>query len=362
MKVGMLLNRPHPRLRTFGKRVLTRGWELVRGRGGAPVLPEFDGFAALLDPAPLVLGADTPIDWQGLAGCDLLLWEWGWTETPPARVLEIRRRSDVPLVLFPGPLDRFWREVDPGHLPLHFEALRATDGIGVMLRDTASFYAALAPAAHVFHLPVPVDVAHFAAIAAPATERDPHRVLLTAPTRVCGAASQVPITTFVAFARLATRHPGLHGLCFCYDDEERRQTERTLADLGLAARVEVRDFVRPLGRFLDLVRTCGLGLWLPHGLIQGRQALLAACLGIPAVVSEEVETHRTLYPETSVRWHDVDAAVAAGERLVGDAAFAARVATRARAAVAYYDVPRATERLAAAVETVRARRALREGA
>jgi len=362
MTVGILLNRPHPRLRTAGKRMLTQGWELMRGRGGAPVLPEFDGFAALLGDAPVVLGIDAAIDWAALRRCDLVLWEWGWTEAPPARALEIRRRSDVPLVLFPGPLDRFWREVDPAHLPTHFAALEATDAIGVMLRDTEGFYAGLAPHAHVFHLPVPVDVSHFGRLAPASSERDPNRVLLTAPTRPCGPASQIPATTFVAFAKLRERHPALRGLSFCYDDDERRQTTALLAALGLTAHVEVRDFVRPIGRYLELVRTCGLGLALPHAMIQGRAALLGACLGLPFVLSDDSETHRTLYPETSVRWHDVEAAVAAADRVLTDPAFAERVGAHARSAVAYYDVPRAAERLADAAKVMRHRRAMREGA
>jgi hypothetical protein len=361
VKVAILLNRDRPRLRTLGKQVLTRSYERVRGRAGAPeALPEFDGFATLLDADPVVLGTASPIDWAALARCELLLWEWGWTDVPAARVVEIRRRIDVPTILFPGPLDRFWRELDAAHLPTHLEALALTDGIGVMLRDTASVYAALAPATHVFHMPVPVDVARFAALV-----RDPSRdgrVLLTAPTRFTGAASQVPITTHLAFRRLAAERPGLDGVCFAYDDAERRQAEAVLRELGLAGRVEVRPYVRPLGRFLDFAASCRLALSLPHAVIQGRTALMTACLGVPMVASEEIETHRTLYPRTTVRWHDVDGAVAAAHRLLDDGDFAATVRAEARAAVDYYALPRARARLEDALATIRDRRRLREGA
>ena len=355
----MLLNRDRPRLRTLGKQVLVRGYELVQGRdAGAAVLPEFDGLAALLDADPLVLGTGSPIDWSALARCDVLLWEWGWTPVPAARVIEIRRRVDLPVVLFPGPLDRFWREVDAQDVPGHLAALAASDGVGVMLRDTASLYAALAPHAHVFHLPVPVDVARFAAVATP---REARRdvVLLTAPTRFCGPASQMPIATHLAFRELVRDRPGLHGLCFAYDDDERRQAEAVVRDLGLADRVEVRPYVRPLGRFLDTVKHCRLGLSLPHAVIQGRTALMAACLGIPLVTSEEIETHRTLFPQTSVRWHDVDGAVAAARRLLDDEIFAAAVRRHARDAVDYYSVPHARARLGQAVAVIRDRRRLR---
>jgi hypothetical protein len=291
----------------------------------------------------------------------VLLWEWGWTAVPAARAVEIRRRVDLPAILFPGPLDRFWREVDPADVPAHLAALAATDGIGIMLRDTASAYAALAPHAHVFHLPVPVDVERFGPIAADVATRD-DVVLLSAPTRFCGPASQLPITTHLAFRRLAAERPGLDGLCFTYDEAERRQAEAILRELGLASRVRVQPYVRPLGRFLDLVRTCRLGLSLPHAVIQGRTALMAACLGIPLVASEEIETHRTLFPETTVRWHDVDGALALARRVLDDGGFAARVREGARAAVEYYAVPRATRRLADAVETLRDRRRMREGA
>jgi hypothetical protein len=362
MKVAILLNRPRPRLRTFGKQVLTAGYELARGRGGAgAVLPEFDAFAGLLDDDPIVFGTESEIDWAALARADLLLWEWGWTEVPPARLLEIRRRSDVPAILFPGPLDRFWREVEPRHVPTHLAALAATDAIGVMLRDTASVYAALAPAAHVFHMPVPVDTERFGAMATDPAGRD-DVVLLSAPTRFCGPASQLPITTFLAFRRLVAEWPRLEGLAFCYDDDEERQTRAMLRELGLAGCVQVRAYVRPLGRFLDLVKSCRLALALPHAVIQGRTAMMAACLRIPMVTSEELETHRTLFPHTTVRWHDVDGAVRACRRLLEDERFAATVRAEAWTAVDYYTVARARARLAAAVQTISERRRLREGA
>jgi hypothetical protein len=360
MKVAILLNRDRPRLRTLGKQVLSRGYELARGRSAAPaVLPEFDAFAALVDDDPLVLGTEDAVDWRALARVDLLLWEWGWTAVPAARVVEIRRRVDVPTILFPGPLDRFWREVDPADVPLHLDALRATDGVGVMLRDTASAYAAMAPHAHVFHLPVPVDVERFAAVA---TEARDDAVLLTAPTRFTGAASQLPITTHLAFRRLAEERRTLDGICFAYDEAEQHEAGALLRDLGLAGRVAVRPYVRPLGRFLDLVKTCRLALSLPHAVIQGRTALVAACLGLPMVASEEIETHRTLYPRTTVRWTDVDGAVAAARRVLDDAAFAAEVAAVARREVRYYAVEEARRRLLDAVATVRERRRVKEGA
>jgi hypothetical protein len=359
MRAAIVLNRDRPRLRTLGKQALTAAYELTRGRSLPEVLPEFDAFARLVDPDPLVLGTASPIDWGALARCDVLFWEWGWTAAPAARLVEIRRRCDVPVILFPGPLDRFWRELDPGDLAVHLAALAATDAIGVMLRDTASVYAAMAPHAHVFHMPVPVDVERFAAVAIDAREET---VLLSAPTRFCGVASQLPITTHLAFRRLAAERPRLRGLCFAYDDAEEREAHAVLHELGLTARVEVRPYVRPIGRWLDLVKSCRVALALPHAVIQGRTALLAACLGIPSVVSEEIETHRTLFPSTAVRWHDVDGALAAARRLLDDETFATDVRRHARDAVDYYAVPAARRRLEDAVALVRDRRTMREGA
>ncbi len=361
MRVAILLNRDRPRLRTLGKHALSAGYEVARGRCPGGVLPEFDAFAELLDDDPLVLGTESAIEWGALARCELLLWELGWTAAPSARLLDIRRRSDVPAIVFPGPLDRFWRELDARDWPVHQAALAATDGIGVMLRDTVGAYAALAPHAHVFHLPVPVDVERFAAIATPPDARQ-DVVLLSAPTRFCGVASQLPITTHLAFRRLAAERPGLRGLCFAYDDAEARDARAILRGLGLAARVDVRAYVRPIGRWTDVVKRCRLALALPHAAIQGRTALMTACLGIPSVVSEEIETHRTLYPRTSVRWHDVDGAVGAARRLLDDADFADGVRAEARAAVDHYAIPHARRRLEAAVAMLHQRRSVREGA
>jgi hypothetical protein len=364
MKLAILLNRDRPRLRTLGKAVLTVGWEWSRGRPATatPVLPEFDGLPRLLDADPLVLGTGEALDVTRLAGADALLWEWGWTPDAARRVLEIRARVDLPLLMFPGPLDRFWRELDARDLPVHFEALRATDAIGVMLADTASFYAGLAPGAHVCHLPVPVDTERFARLAVPPAERDPDLVLLTAPSRVCGGATQMPITTYLTFARLAARRPALRGVCFCYDDEERAQVQALLRELGLASRVDVRRYVRPLPRFLEQVRRCALALTLPHALVQGRLALMLACLEVPMVTSDGIETHRRLYPRTSVPCFDVEAATRRCEELLDEPAVAAEVARGARAAVEYYGLAPAGARLADALAAARRRPALEEGA
>lgn len=359
MNVAILLNRDHPRLRVLGKRLLAAGYQLARGRLGALdgiTLPEFDSFASLLDPSPVVLGTEEEPDWSALARCDVLLWEWGWTEVPPRRALEVRRRLGIPLVMFPGPLDRFWRELDPRDLPVHFEALRATDGIGVMLRDTEAFYRVLAPHAHVFHLPVPVDHERLRRLAgAPATRRR-DLVFLTAPTRICGTPSQLPIATFLAFKRLLEWKPDLEGICFAYDEEERRETETVLRELQLGRRVRIHGYVRPIFRFIEILNSCRVGLSLPHALIQGRLALLAACLGIPMVTNDDPETHRTLFPRTSVRWHDVEGAARACIRLLEDEDHYQSVAEEAWRAVSYYSVERCRERLRDGIRGALARR------
>jgi hypothetical protein len=89
---------------------------------------------------------------------------------------------------------------------------------------------------------------------------------------------------------------------------------------------------------------------------------MAACLGVPMVASREIETHRTLFPHTTVPWHDVAGAVAAARRLLDDPAFAEQVRTEARRQVDYYDVAAARGRITAALARVAERRRYREGA
>ena len=352
MKVAILLNRPRPRLRTAGKQMLTTGYELLRRPRTAlasTILPEFDSFATLLDPNPVVLGTEDAFDPAVVAGCDLLIWEWGWTAAPAERALEIYARTGIPLLTFPGPVDRFFREMAPADLECHFAAARACDWVGVMLSDLVGFYRALAPAAHVFHLPVPVAVDRFRALAVPACMRSTTRVLLSAPTRVCGPASQLPITSHLVFRELRREFPQLEGLCFAYDDEEARQAQQLVHELGTAAHVRIERFVRPLPRFRERVRHCALWLAMPHALIQGRLALLGACLGVPVVASDDVETHRHLYPQTTVPWHDIDGAVQHATRILRDPAFAVAVTEHAAQAVDAYSVADVTARLRTAL-------------
>lgn len=348
MKIAILLNRNRSALRTLGKRALTAAYQAaVGGELGEIVLPEYDSFARLLDDSPLILGTGDEIDWKALADRDLLIWEWGWTSTPARTLLEIKKRCDIPVLMFPGALDRFWRELSPEDLELQLEAARACDAIGAMLEDTVSFYRSLVPGAHVFHLPVPVDVERLRAAALPDQARDRRRVLLTAPTRFTGPASQLPIATYAAFANLLRRKPNLAGLCFVYDEEERAGTERALRALGLSSKVQVESYLRPIQRYLALVAPCWAGLALPHGLLQGRSAMTAACLGLPMVLSEEIETHRRLYPQTSVRWHDAQTAADLCLRLLEDDDFRAEVVSHAAARVQDYSVENCRARLLA---------------
>jgi hypothetical protein len=347
MRVGIVLNRKRARLRTIAKSVLANGYELAHG---APdrlgmILPEYDSFARVLDPSPVVVGLGDAIDWKALQDCELVIWEWGWTEEPARLALEIKRRLNVPLLMFPGPVDRFWREVAEKDLALQLEAAAATDAVGVMLRDTVPFYRHLMPAAHVFHMPVPLDIDYFAGFARERHRTTPSRVLLTAPTRFTGSASQLPIATFLAFRELVRREPRLEGLCFVYSDDERAQADDVMKALGLERRVEIASYLRPIGRYLRKIGDCSFGLFLPAEMIQGRTALIAACTKLPMVVSDEVETHRTLYGRTAVKWYDTQAAVAACGRLLDDGDFHASVAAEAATAVTYYSVEQCRARM-----------------
>lgn len=346
MRVAILQNRSHAALRRFGKQVLTAAYQAARVGGfGGIVLPEYDSFARLLDRDPIVLGTGDAIDWPALKSAELLIWEWGWTATPAQTLLRIRQRYDIPTLMFPGPLDRFWRELAPADLELQLEAAKASDAIGVMLEDTLSLYRSLVPTAHVFHLPVPVDVGRFQTLALSASQRDRNLLLLTAPTQFTGSATQLPIATFVAFRSLLRRKPDLRGMCFVYGDEDRSGTESALRALGLAGHVQIRSFMRPIQRYLSAVAPCWAGLALPHGLLQGRNAMTAACLGIPMVVSEEIETHRRIFPQTCVRWHDTQEAIDLCLRLLEDDTFHERVIEEASRRIAHYSVENCRARL-----------------
>ena len=357
VKTAILQNRAHVGLRRFGKRVLTTAYQAATaGEFEAVVLPEYDSFADLLDRNPIVLGTGDSIDWNTLRNAELLIWEWGWTSAPARRMLEIRERFNIPTLMFPGPLDRFWRELAPEDLELQLEAAAASDAIGAMLEDTVPFYRALVPGAHVFHLPVPVDIEKFRAAGLPPRDRDRELLLLTAPTRFTGPASQLSIATFVAFRSLLDRKPNLRGICFVYDEQERTGTERALRALGLARYVEIRSYMGPIQRYLSAVAPCWAGLALPHGLLQGRNAMTSACLCIPMVGSEEIETHRRLFPRTSVRWYDAQTAADLCLRLLDDDDFRAAVVAEASERIEDYSVESCRLRLEAGAAAAIARR------
>jgi hypothetical protein len=364
IRAAILLNRSHSAFSTVSKKWLDAGDRLAHGdwRSGDLIRPEYDSFARVLDPEAVVLGTGGRFDPGRLRGCDLLLWEWGWTEAPARAVLEIRSRLDIALLMFPGQLDRFWRELDCRGLRVHLEAVAATAAIGVMLDETRPFYRSLAPHAHVFPMPVPVDVERLAALAAPSGRGDPNRVLLSAPTRITGASSQMHICTYLAFRDLLRARPRLEGLCFVYSRAERAEAEAVFRELGLSSRIEIRPYLRPLARFIRKVKGCYAGMCLSQGLVQGRIALLAACAGLPMVLSDDIETHRRLYPRSSVKWYDTAAAAELCLQMLEDQRFHAAVAARARAEVAYYDVASCRRRMLDAVAVLQSRGALRRGA
>lgn len=353
MKVAILLNKDHPYLRTFGKRALSFAYQLAHGDYealGGTILPEYDSFAKVLDPSPVLLGTEGTMDWKALKDCDLLIWEWGWTDAPAKAVLEIRRRAGTPLLMFPGPLDRFWREMEFKDFGCQLEAAHASRAIGVMLKDTIPFYQALVPSARVFHMPVPVDAEYFRKFALPKEQRDKRKALLTAPTRFAGPASQLPIGTYLAFKSLLKERPQMEGLCYVYSDEEQAQAQEAFRRLGLSSKIEIRTYLRPIFRYFENISACCIGLNLPHGLIQGRTALAAACLGIPMVLSDEIETHRFLYPRTIARWYDVETASRLCLRLLEDDSFHESVQEEAWSRVDYYSVELCRKRMLEGVD------------
>jgi hypothetical protein len=362
MKIAILLNRRHAKLRTFGKQVLNAAYSFAHGEFeniSNIILPEYDSFGRVLDPSALVLGIDDQIDVRQLRGYDLLIWEWGWTTGPPSSILRIRNDFDIPTLMFPGPLDRFWRELDYHDISQQMAAAEITDAIGVMLRDTSAFYQCLVPTAHVFHMPVPVDVDYFESHALPVEHRNKQRLLLTAPTRFTGMSSQLPIATYLAFKNLIARKPGLEGICFTYSDEERTEAETILRELGLSKSVAIESYLRPVSRYLRTINSCHAGMYLSQGLVQGRTSMVCACLCIPMVLGSDVETHHFLYPRTTVGWYDPKTAADMCLRLLEDDEFHASVSVEARERVSYYSVDRCRQRMREGIDLAMQRRAAR---
>jgi hypothetical protein len=348
MKVAILLNKSHSKFRITAKKVLHNLYSRRLARH--LVLPEFDSFAEVLDPDPLVLGTEEPIPWKHLASCDVLIWEWGWDRVPAEYVLSIRQRlSNIKIIVFTGPLDRFWRELNYQDFELHLQAARASDAVGVMLRDMLPFYEALVPHAHIFHMPVPVDTKVLAVDSVKSTN---DLVFLGGPVLFTGLDSQLPISTFLAFRLLAQSDSGLKGICFAYGKDERAEATEILSRLQIAGSVQIQMYVRPLLRFLKVMAQCRLGMHLPHSFVQGRLAMMSASLGLPMVLSNDAETHTYLYPETTVRWYETSKAAELAHRLSVDDAFRCRVVQLARERLTYYSVEQCAERILRALDVI----------
>jgi len=354
MKVAILLNRNYASYRSIGKNILNMGYQMVKGRFAnltGVVLPEYDSFAKILDSNPFYMGTERDVDWEALRGYDLLIWEWGWTETPPRTLITIRKNLDIPTLAFTGALDRFWRELNYDCLGLHLEAVQYTDMVGVILKDTIPFYKSVCPDAHVFHMPVPVDVNNFYSYSLSPEMKDHKTVLLTAPTQFQGISSQLPITTYLAFKDVLSRKNDLNGICFTYygKDEEAR-ARGVFQSLGISERIEIQPFLRPIFRYFEKVNPCYIGINLSHSLIQARIALISACLGIPMVVSDDIETHTLLYPFTTVKWYDTARAADLCLRLLEDREFYNKVCTEALERVNYYNIDNCRKRMLEGIE------------
>lgn len=347
MRVALLLNRRHVKVDAATRGWMGREYTLLSPRSRNGILPEYGSFGLLGDVPPLVFGTGDPIPFAELGECDALIWEWSPATAAAQAVLDIHRRCPIRTIAVPGPVDRFWAELDWTALPLHREAARATSVVGVRSRDMIGFYKALLPWAEVVHLPVPVDLPYFDARAPRDVERNPDLVLLTAPTAFTGRGTTLPVSTLAAFMHLRAQRPSCLGLCFAYSAEEAETAARVVAAFGLADAITVERFKRPLHRYLTRIAECGAGIFLPRADIQGRTALIAAATGLPMVVSDDVETHRTLFPHSSVRWSDAQGAGDLAQWLLSDPSFRARVMSSAAAALPYFGVDACRARLSA---------------
>lgn len=352
MRIALLLNRRHAKLGAVAKAWMGRAYSLLSPRSRNGILPEYDSFGLLGDEPPLIFGTGDPIPYHELGSCDLLMWEWGWTASAATTVVEIHRRYPLRTMVFPGPIDRFWAEVDWTTLPIHQEAARRTSAVGVMSRDMIGFYQTLMPWAEAVHLPVPVDLPFFGARAPRDEKRNPNLVLLTAPTTFTGRGTTLPVATIAAFMHLRTQRPSCRGLCFAYSAEEADTAARIVAGFGLADAITIERFKRPIHRYLTRIAECGAGIFLPRGDIQGRTALIAAATGLPMVVSDDIETHRTLFPHSSVRWSDTQGAGDLAQWLLSDRSFRARVRNGASAALPYFGVEACRHRLVTAAARI----------
>ena len=347
MRVAYLWNNGNGWIRKKGKDLLTSSYLLLKHYilKKNSILPDYDSFAYLLDPKPLVLSITQDIDFNVLRNYDLLIWEWGWGNEGPRQIINIRKKLDIPILVFPGPLDRFWREVEKETIKEHLRACALVNYVGVMLEDTVGFYQAMMPQARVFHMPVPVDTGLFNHFAIEPFSKNSRHLLLTAPTLFFGQSSQIPITSYFVFKKLLTENPDLSGMCFVYSKDEREDAQDVFKDLNIAEKIEIYDYTRPIISFFDRINSCYAGIFMPHTLIQGRTALICACLGIPLVVSTEIETHKRLFPQTSVPWTDSLGAVRKADRLLKDKSFYEDVRKYAWDKIEFYNVENCRKRI-----------------
>ena len=298
-----------------------------------------------------MLSTTQDIDFNILRNYDLLIWEWGWGKEGPRQIINIRKKSEIPILVFPGALDRFWREVAKETVIEHLRASALVNYVGVMLEDTVGFYQTMIPHARVFHMPVPVDTELFKHFAIEPSFKNNRHLLLTAPTLFFGKASQISITSYLVFKNLLTEHPDLSGMCFVYSKDERKDAQDVFKDLNITEKIKICDYTRPIISFFERINSCYAGIFMPHALIQGRTALICACLGIPLVVSSEIGTHKYLFPQTSVPWINPSEAVRKADRLFKDKLFYEEVRRYAWDKIEFYNVANCRKRMLEGIGT-----------
>ena len=303
MRVAILLNRDRPRLARSGKQVLTRRLRArARPDAAAEALPEFDGFAALLDRRS-ARARDGEPDRLGRARA-LRSCCSGSGAGPTCRRRACARSAGAAICrrcCSRGRSTASGASSIPRDLADALRALaRDRRDRRHAARHARASYAALAPARRTSSTcRVPVDVARFAALARRRRRARRPRRCSAAPTASAVPASQLPITTHLAFRRLAAERPSLDGALLRL---RRGRADRDAATIAARA--------RPRRAGARSARTCdrsaaGQTSWTrlpararaaarrdpgPHRRSWRRAS---ACR---MVASEEIETHRTLYP------------------------------------------------------------------
>lgn len=235
------------------------------------------------------------------------------------------KKKEAKVIGSVGPLSRIFMHVEATSLRVLYDLLSKCDIVMCMNRDEVRFVSDFLPKSHVVYLPVPIDPKFYTKdIDLTKKKKNRFTLCMHSDLFISAQGRRGDISTFLLWKQIKRINPDFGAYTWIthtesgFESKEKAidELDAILKSIGISVNVQHSG-----GDFLTITPTTNIIIQMTLCHAQSRISMYGAAIERPVISSGINETHKFLWQNLCVDWHDHDEALVLFDRLIKDKVF-----------------------------------------